>query len=80
MKVRIVLSVVVIVCGFMKPIAARTSDQLRITLENGSKLIGRTLRSHDGRAIKAFMGIPYAKPPVGDLRFKVISDVLCYKK
>lgn len=52
-------------------IVARTSDELRITLPNGSKLIGRTLRSYGGRPIKSFLGVPYAKPPLGDLRFKV---------
>lgn len=50
---------------------ARTSDELRITLPNGSKLIGRTLRSYGGRPIKSFLGVPYAKPPLGSLRFKV---------
>lgn len=48
-----------------------TSDELRVTLSNGSKLVGRYLRSHNGRPIKSFNGIPYAKPPVDNLRFKV---------
>lgn len=63
--------------GYFKcSVDARTSDELRITLPNESKLIGRALRSHDGRPIKAFMGIPYAKPPIGELRFKVNSDYI----
>lgn len=48
-----------------------TSDELRITLTNGSKLVGRYLRSYSGRPIRAFTSIPYAKPPLGALRFKV---------
>lgn len=52
-------------------VESRTSEELRITLPNGSKLVGRALRSHDGRMIKAYMGIPYAQPPLGKLRFKV---------
>lgn len=50
-----------------------TSDELRVTLSNGSKLLGRYVRSHNGRPIKAFTNIPYAKPPIGQLRFKVNS-------
>lgn len=49
----------------------RTSEKLRVTLPNQSKLVGRHLWSHSGRGIRAFMGIPYAEPPVGDLRFRV---------
>lgn len=58
-------------CCLLALILARTSDELRIKLPNGSKLIGRTLRSYSGRSIKSFLGVPYAKPPLGDLRFKV---------
>lgn len=60
------------VCGFLSVIHGRTSNELRITLTNGNKLVGRSLRSHNGRPIKAFMGIPYAKPPIGNRRFQVI--------
>lgn len=58
-------------CCLVALTVARTSDELRITLPNGSKLVGRTLRSYGGRSIKSFLGVPYAKPPIGDLRFKV---------
>lgn len=47
------------------------SDELRVTLPNGSKLVGRYLRSFSGRTIKGFTNVPYAKPPIGPLRFKV---------
>lgn len=39
------------------------------------KIIGRFMRSTSGRPIRAFMGIPYAKPPVGKLRFKAPQPV-----
>lgn len=52
-------------------VASFTSDDLRITLSNGNKLVGKYLRSFNGRPIKAFLGIPYAKPPIDHLRFKV---------
>lgn len=66
----IALSVVTICLMFNKS-SGRTSNELRVSLPNGSKLVGRHLRSHDGKGIRAFMGIPYAEPPVGDLRFRV---------
>ncbi|KAJ1519019.1 hypothetical protein ONE63_011396 [Megalurothrips usitatus] len=33
-------------------------------------LRGRTLRTEDGTAMHAFLGVPYARPPVGELRFQ----------
>lgn len=35
------------------------------------KLRGTVLKNLDEEEIYAFLGIPYAKPPVGELRFKV---------
>lgn len=32
---------------------------------------GRTFTFENGREASAFQGIPFAKPPVGELRFKV---------
>lgn len=32
---------------------------------------GKTIYSRSGMPFYAFQGIPYAKPPVGNLRFKV---------
>ncbi|XP_055911613.1 venom carboxylesterase-6 [Eupeodes corollae] len=48
----------------------RTSDILKVELQDGGILVGRHLTSHNGRHVRAFMGIPYAEPPVGELRFK----------
>lgn len=42
-----------------------------ITLSGGKKLVGRTLKTDSGFSYNAFSGIPYAQPPVGNLRFKV---------
>jgi Carboxylesterase family len=50
---------------------ARTSEKLKVKLPDGSKIVGRYLTSLHGRGIRAFMGVPYAEPPVGSLRFKV---------
>jgi hypothetical protein len=52
-------------------IFGRTSKELQVTLPDGSALVGRYLTSDSGRGIRAFMGVPYAEPPINDLRFKV---------
>lgn len=51
------------------------SDDI-VTISQG-KLKGSTLKSRNGRKFKAFQGIPYAKPPINDLRFKVNHIHLC---
>lgn len=50
-------------------VSALNSPELRVTLTNGSPLLGRYLTSHSGHGIRAFTNIPYAEPPVGPLRF-----------
>lgn len=37
-------------------------------------LRGQYVRTSNNRKISAFTGIPYAKPPVGDLRFEVSTQ------
>lgn len=58
--------------------AARTADVLKVELAHGGVLVGRHRTSHSGRHIRAFMGVPYALPPVGELRFKVCSSAFVY--
>lgn len=53
---------------------AFTSKSLKVRIDDG-KIIGRFMRSTSGRPIRAFMGIPYAAPPVGSLRFKAPQPV-----
>ncbi|KAH8289553.1 hypothetical protein KR054_007143 [Drosophila jambulina] len=49
---------------------ARNSQSLHVRLPHGGWLIGRHLTTHNGRHMRAFMGVPYAEPPVGELRFR----------
>lgn len=53
-----------------------------ITTAKGS-VRGQVLKSRDGRDYHSFTGIPYAKPPVDELRFKVscfpVEIILLYK-
>ena len=47
----------------------RTYENLKVRIDDG-EILGRYMTSHSGRSIRAFMSIPFAEPPVGDLRFK----------
>jgi hypothetical protein len=52
-------------------VVAVLADDL-VVLKQG-RLKGHRLTTRKGREIFAFQGIPYAKPPVGELRFQVRS-------
>lgn len=41
------------------------------------KLKGKTGIDYAGRSFYSFQGIPYAKPPLGELRFKVGENTKC---
>lgn len=50
------------------------NDDVVVSVAEG-KLKGTTILNKNGRKFFAFLSIPYATPPVGDLRFKVKSDI-----
>lgn len=75
MKVITTVALLLLISIYVCSIWARTSDELRLTLPNGNRLIGTSMRSTNGRLIKAFEGVPYAKPPLGKRRFKVRTRV-----
>ncbi|MGB7170527.1 MAG: carboxylesterase family protein, partial [Acidobacteriaceae bacterium] len=54
------------VCCMVAPLSGRAADQLKIKTDKG-KVQGKL--SDDGQ-IRVFLGIPYAAPPVGPLRWK----------
>lgn len=41
-----------------------------VKCEDG-KLTGKVMKTREGKNIVAYLGIPFAKPPIGKLRFKV---------
>ncbi|KAK9878974.1 hypothetical protein WA026_003793 [Henosepilachna vigintioctopunctata] len=44
--------------------------ELILQIKNG-KILGQTMSTINNKTFNAFQGIPFAKPPIGDLRFKV---------
>ncbi|KAL5273395.1 CES5A family protein [Megaselia abdita] len=57
-------------CVFFRSSLQFTSDTLKVKLDHGGILVGRHLTTVHGRHVRAFQGVPYAQPPIGDLRFK----------
>jgi len=66
-------------------VKAQSQDaDVTVTLEQGA-VKGLLIESIRDRQLLAFLGIPYAKPPVGELRFKVrleviLNDILSTRK
>ena len=48
-----------------------TCQQPTVNIPTLGSVIGSQMASVSGRTFHAFRRIPYAQPPVGDLRFKV---------
>jgi hypothetical protein len=69
------LRTLVLLFAFAERLNAQSQDaDVIVTLEQGD-LKGLRIESIRDRELLAFLGIPYAKPPVGDLRFKVRQKV-----
>lgn len=71
MSMELALLIVLISIFSRNIVECRTSKELRVVLPDGSPIVGRYLTSDSGKGIRAYMGVPYAEPPIGDLRFKV---------
>ena len=52
-------------------------DNIPIVSIKHRTLKGKFMTSLSGRNFAAFQGIPYAKPPIGKLRFKVSKMEPC---
>lgn len=72
MKLVIILAITV--CFHHIPVTDGKDDlagPLVVTIPDLGQVRGSFLTSVNGRRLLAFRGIPYAKPPVGNLRFEV---------
>ena len=67
-----VLAVALLTAGLARPASA---DSLTVKTAQG-KVHGKTI--NDGK-VRAFLGLPYAAPPVGDLRWKAPEPALKWK-
>nr|CAD7414940.1 unnamed protein product [Timema poppensis] len=65
---RVVFTYVLLTILCLRPSQASSQDSPLVTVAQGS-LIGSVMTSRCGRQFYAFQSIPYARPPVGDLRF-----------
>lgn len=55
-------------CVLAASLVSGQDDDLLVTLKNG-KVRGKAVPAMGGE-VRMFLGMPYAKPPVGELRFK----------
>nr|ADR73027.1 carboxylesterase [Laodelphax striatellus] len=60
-------------CGFSE-ILDYDQTSLVVKLNEGS-VRGKLITTWRGKNVRAFLGMPYAKPPIGNLRFKDPEDV-----
>ncbi len=57
-----------------------TQTTPRVALSNTATLVGKLEKEPNGiRYINAFLGIPFAQPPVGELRFQPPRPVKLWK-
>lgn len=59
----------ILLCVLSNVSSDAENDSLTVTIKQGL-LRGHHLTTRKGREFAAFQGIPYAKPPLGELRFK----------
>ncbi|KPM05549.1 Acetylcholinesterase-like protein [Sarcoptes scabiei] len=63
------LKALIIVVSLLIALELVLAEKVEILIPNG-KIIGEHFLSEDGHEINRFLGIPYAEPPIDELRFK----------
>ena len=68
------MKLAVLVCCILSVFLQKCcADPLLVSVEQG-QLRGSFMKAQNGRKIAAFRGIPFAEPPVGQLRFQVTAN------
>ena len=52
---------------------SRSADNLKVRIDDG-QIVGRYMTTISGKGIRSFLGIPYAAPPIGELRFRAPKE------
>jgi carboxylesterase type B len=65
------VKILLIVCAIALLLKCLSQNNGPTVLTQQGILRGTYLHSRHGRMFSAFQGVPYAHPPVGDLRFQV---------
>lgn len=53
----------------------RGVEEVPRTMTANGELIGTTYQTYSGREVKAFYRVPFAKPPINELRFEVSLSI-----
>lgn len=78
LKMKLVFHTLIFMLVSVIHLAICEEDKLKVTIPALGQLMGSEMSSASGRKFQAFRGIPFAEPPVGDLRFKVIFNIISY--
>lgn len=56
------------------PHLGQKEEEFPVVSTKSGRIQGKILKLVNGKEVAAFLGIFFAEPPVGPLRFKVITD------
>ena len=73
----IVISIAAVLLAIFYARSGKPTLGLVVKTQTGGSVQGIISQSRDGRDFYEWLGIPYAEPPVGDLRFAVSELWFC---
>lgn len=68
-----VITFIVFMC-IAVPNFGQKEEEFPVVSTKSGRIQGKILKLVNGKEVAAFLGIFFAEPPVGQLRFKVITD------